>query len=84
MILGTSSACLFHRYLHKKQDLFSSLQEGNNVTQEKEVANTFNDFFINRVESLKKNIDQSLVEDPLVRLKEKMKKVNTTLDYKII
>ena len=40
--------------------------------------------FIDKVEQLKSGIDVSLVEDPLVRLKEKMKNNKTTLEFKTI
>ena len=40
--------------------------------------------FIDKIEQLKSGIDVSLVEDPLVRLKEKMKNNKTTLEFKTI
>ena len=44
------------------------------VTDEYQVAGLFNEFFVEKVEHLKASINPNLVEDPLTRLKEKMKK----------
>ena len=41
--------------------------DGTTVNDEEEVAELFNDFFIEKVEQLKKNIDKDLVEYPLCR-----------------
>ena len=57
-------------------------EDGQVVSDELEVAELFNDFFINKIDKLKKSIDPNLIEDPLVRLKEKMKNKTTTLDFK--
>jgi hypothetical protein len=58
--------------------------EGVEIVEEKEVAETFNKFFINKVEELKKNIEPKDVEDPLVRLAEKMKNNPNKLEFKSI
>ena len=58
--------------------------DGNTVTEEENVAEAFNDFFIEKVEQLKKNIDPSLVEDPLVRLAGKMKNHENKIEFKEI
>ena len=49
-----------------------------------EVAEMFNDYFIDKIEQLKNNIDKTLIEDPLVRLKEKMKNNTQVLEFKPI
>ena len=41
-----------------------------------EVAEIFNEFFVQKIEKLKENIDQSYVEDPLVGLKNKVESKN--------
>ena len=41
------------------------------------LADTFNSFFIKKIEDLKEGINKDLIEDPLTKLKEKMK------DYKL-
>jgi hypothetical protein len=56
-------------------------KEGKNVKEESRVAETINEYFIEKVEQLKKGIDKSLVEDPLVRLKERMKDNKTKLEF---
>ena len=59
---------------------------GDTVTDELEVAEEFNNFFVNKIEQLKNDIDTTLIEDPLVRLKEKMAGLNTNnkLEFKPI
>ena len=59
-------------------------KEGKNVKEESRVAETINEYFIEKVEQLKKGIDKSLVEDPLVRLKERMKDNKTKLEFNTI
>ena len=52
----------------------SILKTEDGITHDKEViANTFNKLFVTKIENLKENIDDSLKEDPIVRLKESMK-----------
>ena len=45
------------------------------------VAEAFNEYFVDKVEQLKNGIDKTLVEDPLVRLKERMKNNKTELEF---
>ena len=44
----------------------------------------FNDFVIEKVDLLKKEIDKSLAEDPFIKLKEKMKNNKNKLEFKTI
>ena len=57
-------------------------EDGEVLTGETEVADAFNSFFIEKVDKLKTSIDQKLVEDPLARLKERMKNNKNTLEFK--
>ena len=59
-------------------------KDGETLTDEKEVAESFNGFFIDKIENLKNKIDPNLVEDPLVKLKEKLKDLKSTLDFKTV
>ena len=59
-------------------------EDGGNIIAEKEVAEAFNEFFINKVEDLKKNIEPTHVEDPLVRLTAKLKNLKTSLEFKTV
>jgi hypothetical protein len=59
-------------------------KEGDSVTDDKEVSEAFNEFFMDKVEDLKRGIDVTKVEDPLSRLKERMKTNKTTLEFKTI
>ena len=67
---------------NKEKEWKIKKENGEMLTEETEVAEAFNNFFINKVESLKKNIDKTLIEDPLARLKERMKNNKTTLEFK--
>ena len=42
------------------------------MVDQEEIANTFNSYFVEKINDLKSNIDTSLVEDPLEKLKSKM------------
>jgi hypothetical protein len=57
-------------------------ESGEEITNDLEVAETFNEFFTDKVEQLKTNIDPSLVSDPLVGLREKMKNNANKLEFK--
>ena len=59
-------------------------KEGATITDEKEVAELFNEYFMDKVVQLKNGIDSSLKEDPLRRLKDKMKTTKTSLEFKTI
>ena len=39
------------------------------ILDHEEIANTFNSYFVEKIENLKANIDTSIMEDPLARLK---------------
>ena len=68
----------------KENDWKIEKEDGDIVTDEKGVADAFNRYFVDKIEKLKGNIDQSMVEDPLVRLKEKMKNNKHKLEFKAI
>ena len=59
-------------------------EKGENITADEEVAEVFNDFFINKVEELKRNINPAHVEDPLARLSAKLKNIGNSLEFKTI
>ena len=46
--------------------------EEGDITAEQEVANSFNQFFIDKISNLKTNIDPSQVKDPLDKLEANM------------
>ena len=58
--------------------------KGENIKNEKDVAETFNDFFINKVEDLKRKINPTHVQDPLEKLAEKLKNIQTSLEFKTV
>ena len=43
------------------------------TTDEQQIADSFNSFFIEKIDNLKKGIDPQYSEDPLAKLKEKLK-----------
>ena len=49
-------------------------KDGSKVTDEQTIANNFNNFFTEKINNIKKEIDPKLVQDPLTKLKEKMEK----------
>jgi hypothetical protein len=59
-------------------------KEGISVTEDKEVSEMFNELFVNKVEDFNSGIDATKIEDPLSRLKERMKRNKTTLEFKTI
>ena len=54
------------------------------ITDDLDIAETFNEFFTDKIDQLKKNIDPSLVTDPLERLREKMKHNSNKLEFKTV
>ena len=42
------------------------------INDEQIIADTFNTFFVEKIEKLKEGIDPEYIEDPLVRLTKKM------------
>ena len=46
------------------------------ITDEKEIAEIYNDFFIKKIVDLKNNIDPTKIKDPLEKLKDKIKSKN--------
>ena len=59
-------------------------EPGEEINDDQEVAESFNDFFTEKIVQLKKNIDPSLVTNPLERLREKMKHNKNKLEFKKI
>ena len=59
-------------------------EKGETIKDEKEVAEMFNGFFIKKVEDLKGNINPRHVEDPLARLSDKLKNLNSKLEFKTV
>ena len=51
------------------------------ITDEKEVAEAFNKFFIDKISNLKANIDPNYIKDPLTKIEEKVRHKN--LKFKI-
>ena len=57
-----------------RSDCEWKLKTSTGITEdEQEIANTFNQFFIQKIEDLKTGINPQMIEDPLGKLREKMK-----------
>ena len=54
------------------------------TSDEQEVADIFNTFFVKKISNLKEKIDPELIKDPLEKLKEKMKSKNLTMKIKTV
>jgi hypothetical protein len=51
------------------------------ISNEQEVANSFNAYFVEKISALKENVNQNLTEDPLERIRKKLK--NKNLAFKL-
>ena len=60
--------------INPKKEITWSLKKENDelITDKVEIANTFNNIFVSKIEQLKENIDTTLKEDPIIRLKKSM------------
>ena len=54
------------------------------ITDEEEVANTFNSFFVEKISVLKENIDPARIKDPLEKLVKKVKGRNLKFSLKTV
>ena len=54
------------------------------ISEEQEVADTFNTFFIKKVADLKDKIDHNLLRDPLEKIRQKTKDMNLSLKIKTV
>ena len=52
------------------------------LTDEREIATAFNEYFVDKISKLKENIDHSIVENPLRRIEEKLKNKNLQFSLK--
>ena len=59
-------------------------EEGKIIEDEKEIAETMNDFFVNKIEDLKVKIDDTLKSDPLEQLKKKVERKNLKFSLKTV
>ena len=60
----------------KTSQTITLIENGVEITSEKEVADTQNNYFLNKINDLKNGIDPNRIEDPLAQLKKKMAKQN--------
>ena len=59
-------------------------EDGLMIKEEQEIANTFNKFFVSKIQNLRTNINQNYVEDPLEKLRKKMVKKNIKFSLKTV
>jgi hypothetical protein len=53
------------------------------TTDEAEIAEELNNFFVEKISKLKDSIDKTLIDEPLIRLKKKMEKKTLNLHLKL-
>ena len=58
----------------KSKESITLMEKDVLITNKKVVANTLNEFFVEKIKDLKSNIDPAKTRDPLTELKEKMSK----------
>ena len=51
-----------------------SLDGEGTTTDDQIIANNFNKFFTDKINNIKEEIDPSIIQDPLIQLREKMSK----------
>ena len=54
------------------------------ISDEMIIANAFNDFFVTKIQKLKDSIDKDYIEDPLKKVRTKMKPNNSKFSLKKI
>ena len=59
-------------------------EAGKILEDKKEIAEVFNEFFVEKIEKLKKNIDKKYLEEPLEKLKKKMDNKNLKFTLKTV
>ena len=69
----------------REQNSVWKLQEGEKlIVQEEEIADSFNKFFVEKIEILKEGIDRTLITDPLEKLATKMKSKNLKFSIRTV
>ena len=68
----------------RNENAWKLVENGETITDEKEVAEKFNHFFINKIETLKARIDPKRVKEPLGKLRTKMEGKNLKFTLKTV
>ena len=56
----------------------------NTTSDEQEIADMFNTFFITKIANLKEGLDKKYVEDPIIKLRGKLKNNNAKFNLKTV
>ena len=59
-------------------------EDGREITEEKEIANTFNNYFRDKINKLKDGIDEKMKKDPLENLTKKLKENKLNEIYVVV
>ena len=59
-------------------------EDGKGIKSEEEIADIFNEYFMDKIEKLKENIDHKYVKEPLEKLKKKMENRNLKFALKTV
>ena len=68
----------------KEERIWTLKEEEREITDEKEIAEIFNKFFIKKIEELKDSIDPNQIRDPIRKLEEKVKFKNLKFNLKTV
>jgi hypothetical protein len=68
----------------REETTWKLIEDEKSIDKEEEIAEIFNKFFIDKIDKLKENIDQSYVKEPLEKLRKKMEKKNIKFSLKTV
>ena len=68
----------------REEKKWSLIENGETLEDEEKIAEVFNVFFVEKIASLKENIDKNLVREPLEKLKKKMEQRNLKFSLKTV
>ena len=68
----------------EKNNSWKLQEEDEIIEKEEEIANIFNNFFVEKIQVLKDGIDKNIITDPLEKLEKKMKKKNLVFSLKTV
>ena len=68
----------------KEDQVWRLKEESGVIEEEKEIAEVFNKFFVEKIEKLKEGIDKDYVKEPLEKLKKKLEKKNLKFSLKTV
>ena len=68
----------------QEKSAWKLVEDGVEVDDEQQIADKMNEFFVEKVAGLKKNIDKTMVKDPLEKIKKKLRERNLQFRLKSV